>query len=217
MTEQLKEVPSMWFAGAILTIDQHKLTEAATSWELALAQGRQLPCESVLEEQWWANKLTAVQAVLTAMEAEREELVRPLIDDKRKVDAAYKTATAPAQAFKELAKSKLAEAEGRRLQAQEAARQLAANAAAVGDTAACTAALAAIPEDAEVKGRSTSTVWVPRVVDASLVPDIYKVVDEKALKAVAKAFAKKSEPPTIPGVVFEREVQVRVFTGKKKP
>lgn len=59
-----------------------------------------------------------------------------------------------------------------------------------------------------VEGVSAAKRWKARVIDASLVPDIYKIVNEKLLNEIATET--KSRHPMIPGVVFEQVTSIRL-------
>ena len=198
----------------IVAVDRTRLEAARTYWTDVLAAVKDLPCETPDQKQWWADQLTAAQGVLKSLDAEREELVRPLIDDKARIDGLYRAARQPAEQAKDLIKTKLAGFEERLALAQRAAQEAARLAAQAGDTEACTAALAAIPEAVQATGASTQWEWVPSVLDAALVPDTFKVVDESALKRYAKAYAKQDVIPAVPGVVFERKAKISARGGK---
>lgn len=53
-----------------------------------------------------------------------------------------------------------------------------------------------------VQGISTRTLWRARVIDAKLVPDEYKIVNDKMLQDIAKATKGKV---AVPGVEFYSE------------
>ena len=65
------------------------------------------------------------------------------------------------------------------------------------DRAASTVVVSAAPETPKVSGLSTRSVWKFEVVDASKVPDEYKVVDEKKVGGVVRALKGDAN---IPGV-----------------
>ena len=83
----------------------------------------------------------------------------------------------------------------------EEAEALEQQAAAVQEVAAPIACPAIIAPE-KPKGAAFKKVWKARVVDASLVPEQFKIVNEKALDAYAKSM---KEGAKLPGVVFYTE------------
>ena len=151
--------------------------------------------------------------VLQTIEADRELLVRPIIESKRTVDETFRKSSAFADRVKELCKTKIGAAREARLAAQQALRLQAAEAAARGDSTAVLAAVQAIPDEVVTKGAGGGWAWAPEVVDSSIVPEAYKTVDLKKLQAYAKAFASSDTIPEVRGVVFKRVS--RVIAGKR--
>jgi len=199
---------------SLVAVDKNKLASLAHRWTEALSILADLPCSSAAEEEWWVGRLDAAQMELKSIEAEREELVRPILRDKKLVDAAFKEATAPLEKAKDLIKQKLAARQETLRAAQVAVQEAARLAAVAGDHAACAQALAAIPETHSVDGAKTQWVWEPAVVDAAAVPREYLAVDEKKLAAYAKAFAKSESIPAVPGVSFRRAARMSAKGGK---
>ena len=192
----------------IVAIDRFKL---ATCTELVtglLEYGITLPCESAEHEAWWVAKLDVVHAMTKDLEADRELLVRPLLRDKRIVDEAFKAVTTPAEAVKDMIKSKLAGWQETLRLAQGAAQAAARDAAQAGDHEACAVALAAIPETASLAGAKTQWLWEATVTDNTIVPRQYLMVDERALAKYAKAFAASESIPPVEGVTFKRTARV---------
>lgn len=155
------------------------------------------------------------QGVLKSLEEERENLVRPLIDDKAKIDGVYRETRSPIEAFKAFCSEQEAKLELEAQAAQHAAREIARLAAASGDAEGCLAALAAVPEADKTAGSRTTMGWDFEIVDKEAVPEIYKTVDEKLIKASCKAFAKSEVPPNIPGIVFKRSAKVAPLGVRK--
>ena len=98
------------------------------------------------------------------------------------------------------------EAERKKLLAQAAAAERKAEAAAVKvEAKAEEAAQAVAPvvhvatEAPKVSGVKTVKTWKYRVIDAALVPDAYKIIDEKKLAGYARAMR---EGASVPGVHF---------------
>lgn len=153
---------------------------------------------------------------------------RPAMEFLAKVEAALKgSITAFDQEQRRLAAAAAAEARRqeeaerqRQAQEQAAAEALLAQAeqaAAAGDTAGAEAleaqAMAAQEVAAPIatpapvaiekpRGAAMRQIWKARVVDSALVPDQFKVINEKALDAYAKAMKQDAK---VPGVEFYAE------------
>ena len=190
----------------IVPIDMHHLTAVATKWTDAAAAVAELECATPEQEAWWAGLLAQTHTQIKSIEADREALVRPLLDDKRRVDAAFNVATAPVEAFKALCKSKLAGAQEARLALDTAHREVARLAAVNGDVAGCMLALEAIP--AAAPAVATQWTWVGTVTDPLTVGLAFMSVDEKKIRAYASAHAKSETIPPVPGIAFVRTAKI---------
>lgn len=168
------------------------------------------PCETTEAEQWFSAQRSNVGALLKGLEDERKKITAPLNTAKRAIDALFAPATGPLKECEAVCLEKLRGAQQRRLEAETAARRLAATAAQAGDAVAVIAAAAAIPEKVATEGSSAGWRWVAKVVDKAAVPEEFKVVDMDALCGVgAHAKATGSEPEAIPGVEWVKEATIR--------
>jgi hypothetical protein len=195
---------------AIDPVDYTKLAKVKADWTAAEGALKELPCEPTEEHMaWWKEKLSQVQDVVVALEAERQVLVRPLIDDKARLDKIFKEAAAAPERMKTLIKGKLAAAAEAALALQQAAHETARLAAQAGDHEAVALALESAPE---VGG---SFVWEIESVDVKVLPEEYWVVDYAKLEALAAESRKSEKPPAVPGVTFKRTARVSARRGKK--
>ncbi len=185
-------------------IDADQLTTTFDSWREALAAYSELPCETEADEEFWNEWLTSCQDTIKFYETERKEKVGPLNDEVSCVNKQYKDSLEPTQAFKVLAKAKIAGAHERRALAATAAKQAAQLAAHAGDSEAVYAALAALPDDVKGTGSSARFTWEPTVVDFAALPDVYKLPNVKELAAYGKAYSKHDFAPNIPGVAWKK-------------
>lgn len=192
----------------IEAIDKFKLSTFQKGMEETFAQLSELPCDTAEQETWWADKLSVVQTALTEFEADRQELVRPLIDNKKKVDEYFKDACVPANMVKDLIKRKLADAAEKRLALVADTVRQAQEAAAAGDHNASAEALARLPDAVKNKGAVTTWVWEIETIDETQVPDAYWCIDTYAINRAADAFKASEAPPAIPGVKFKRTARV---------
>lgn len=156
------------------------------------------------------------------------DVFRPAVEVLEKSESLLKSAILAFQQ-EERRKAQEAEAERRRLQAEEDARlrkeqedaqallKQADEAAAAGDitkaeeleeraqaiqTATVYVPVTPIAAPVKPKGAATKQVWKCRVVDPALVPAEYKVINEKALDAYAKAMKENAK---LPGCEFFAE------------
>jgi hypothetical protein len=180
---------------AIDPVDYTKLAKVKADWTAAEGALKELPCEPTEEHMaWW--------------KAERQVLVRPLIDDKARLDKIFKEAAAAPERTKTLIKGKLAAAAEAALALQQAAHETARLAAQAGDHEAVALALESAPE---VGG---SFVWEIESVDVKVLPEEYWVVDYAKLEALAAESRKSEKPPAVPGVTFKRTARVSARRGK---
>jgi hypothetical protein len=198
----------------VLAVDRTALvlTQARLEEFLADLKARTFAPE---DAQTLGDFLEWVQAELKGLEAEREALVRPLIDDKARIDGYYRTARAPGEALKALLEGAIGKLQLEAAQAREAALMAAQEASAAGDHTAVLAHVEAATTELTVAGTRTTPGWDYEVLDFAALPDAYKQVNTKLIDAACKAFAKRADPPTIPGVKFTKKVTVAP-TGRRK-
>ena len=200
---------------SIIAVDIAGLAVIAGQWTEMLAAAQQLPCDTADQRAWWAEWLDKAHHAGKALEEERQELVRPLIDDKARVDAVFKAASAPALQMKDLAKSKIAAYE-EAFQARQTALLLAARTAvAAGDTDAAQTALGALGEVSETNGASVAWEWVPTIVNALEVPREWCEPSVGLFKQHCKQHAKSDVIPPVPGIKFERRAVISKRGGTK--
>lgn len=168
------------------------------------------PCETTEAEQWFSAQRSNIGALLKGLEDERKKITAPLNTAKRAIDALFAPATTPLKECEAVCLEKLRGAQQRRLEAETAARQLAATAAQAGDAVAVIAAAAAIPEKVATEGSSAGWRWVAKVVDKAAVPEEFKVVDTDRLeKGAAACKASGEEPVPLAGVEWVKEATIR--------
>jgi hypothetical protein len=196
-------------------INRHRLATVQRHFESELAQVRDLPCDTPEQEQWWGDLGTRAQAAIKELEEERVLTTKPINEDLRRINGEYRTAAALAEAVKALVKLKLEDAANARLAAQEATRALAASAAAAGDSAGCSEALAAIPDDVRSAGVRTPFVWSWLLWDITKVPSTYVQPDDKALNRLCRATPTDGDPPSVPGIAFKKVARAAMNGSRK--
>ena len=193
---------------SIVAIDYTTLKGLAKTWAETLVEMADLPCDTYEQEAWWAALLGKAQTELKSVLSEREALVRPLLRDKRLVDEAFKEATVPVEAVKDLCKAKLAALQTSRLALKSATLDAAQQAAASGNVEGCMAAIESVTEDRTVEGAATRWMWTQEIVDASLVPREFLTVDHRAIQAYAKLYGRMETIDPIPGIEFTRTARI---------
>lgn len=205
---------------ATVAIDRNKLAQFGSDWADTLAafkaQVTSLDTPDAL--QWAADRLTQVATALKDLEEERMLMKRPLLDDGRVIDAAYKETRKPAEDVDELLRRLMKEAANRRHAAEKAALAQAATLAAAGDGEACQAALAAVPEAVKTNGASATMAWEFRIVNAAAIPRSHMTPDIDLLDGACKLATKRGlAPEPVAGVEFYQDAVVRrVGRGAKK-
>lgn len=201
--------PSITALGtSILAVNLNALANKQETANQALARLESAPCETPEQEQFFSSLLGMVQRELKELEEERKELTRPLLEAKAEVDQQYKPAFTAWDAVKDLVKRKLSDAQTKRLQAAQAARKEAEDAAVMGDREGVLAAMAKIPETSKPEGVSVQFEWVPYIVDANEIPREFLEVSLTAVKNYCRAHAKQEEIAPIPGLRFEKKAKV---------
>lgn len=176
-----------------------------------------------------AEILKAIKAALNSTEEQRKEITQPLDASKKRVMDLFRPFTDSLAAAERKLKQRLvswkneqdriAREEARK--ADEKARKdreklekQAADAEAAGrteradalrDRAVSIVAAVPITEAPRVSGISTRKIYKFRIVDASKVPDQYKVIDEKRIGAVVRALKTDAN---IPGVEVYEETSL---------
>jgi hypothetical protein len=201
---------------AIEPINKHELRLIREQWQLALEDFQKLACDDSTEPSW-SEWLAHVQVAINELEGDRTELTKPLNAQLKKVNDIFRETKAPLEAFKALAKAKLAELALERDNAARRLREAAALAAQAGDTAAVSEALGELVEaPTATAGVRTSYSWEPIVVDANLVPREYLVVDVDALREIGKINAQDDYVEPIPGIQWRRVVKTSPVGRRSK-
>lgn len=165
------------------------------------------PCTNAAQETWFSEQLSAVRGLIKGLEDERTSVTKPMLEAKRHVDELFAPATAPLKRCEVVIRGKLADVARMRFQADADARRLAADAAAQGDHLGAMAALAEAPDAIRTLGSSARATWIAAVRDFRLVPDEFKVINDRALAQAAKG--SDGEPAPIPGIEWVLDATVR--------
>lgn len=201
-TEQLTR------SDTILAVDKTKLQYAKDAALHVLAKLQATPCVTVEDEQTRSDYGNRAHVIVQDLEAEREIHVRPLIDDKSTIDGLYKEARTPWETVKLQCKKDIAASQEARKKAQDAARQLAAEAARAGDTQACVVALSQVQENSKPQGAGVTWEWVATETDVSKMDPHLLLPDMAALKRICALAKNQEHPPAARGVTFERRAKV---------
>jgi hypothetical protein len=198
---------------SVLAVDMTKLEESKSKGAMvlqALTQQTAGVTFPLLPEhaQAFADYHARAHIIVQDSEAERETLVRPLLDDKQRIDKMYKESRTPWEGVKALCARMIAGDQNHRIAAEAEARRLASEAASRDDVVATTAALAAIPEASKPAGVTVGSEWHAFILDTRLLPRDWLVIDEAKVKAHCKAHAKSEIIPDVPGLRFERRAKV---------
>jgi hypothetical protein len=201
--DELRDKLGMGSELAILAVDKSKLSRSETSGTEALSRLQQAPCETDEQEALFADFMKRAHHIVADLEAERETAVRPLIDDKAKIDSLYKAARLPWEGIKMLCKGKIADRQQVKKRLEDELRAEAVQAALQGDC------IAPLVEQAPPPA-SVSWEWVVKSFRKGEMPLEYLVPDLDALRLVCRRHKHSEKPPVIQGVVFERSAKVRV-------
>jgi hypothetical protein len=199
----------------ILPVNVHALVAKTSSWREALTDAEGLACAEADQAQWWSDRLGEAQAAYNAIELERTDLTKPILDEKRRIDGLYVDVKKAIEAFKALAQRKIGAYKAACAAIAAEATRAAQAAAEEGDHDRVYAELALATAEPAITGVAEITEWVHDVVDSSLIPREYLTINEDQVKALCKAHAKLDHIPAVPGLVFKRVTRVRT-TGRKK-
>ncbi len=141
-----------------------------------------------------------VQGQLTKLEKKRKEIVQPLLEGQREINALFKMASEPGAKVKQLVKTALGEYT-KRLQAEKLAQLQAGNHQEA----------LAVPEVVQPAGTYTKATWKYRVVDEALVPRKFLMLDTTAINAVVQ---RDKDQTNIPGIDSYLDEQV-ILNGER--
>jgi hypothetical protein len=195
---------------SILAVDQTKLQQSETAGNTALARLRDAHCDTEEQERAFADFMNRAHTIVKDLEAEREVMVRPLLDGKSEIDKLYKAARTPWENVKALCKLKIARVQTMRRKLEDDARALALAAAQADDTDKLEAAVNALVAPTQAPGASITWEWTVKNIRKGEMPLEYLVPDMDAIKAVCRMHKHSERPPVIQGVTFERTANVGV-------
>lgn len=201
--------------GTVDPIDKSALATRKKECDECVVEWTERPCVSLADEKWWAQVLVHAHDVGKEIEEDKERLKRPILDDGKRIDAAFKSAQSSVKSLKDLAQKKLAGPAQARFEAEAEAHRLAQAAGVLGDAVAAHEALAAAPQHTKVEGASVRRRWGFNVVDEKLVPRAYLQVDGSAITQFMKDAVSAEQTPVMLGVEFYQETVVQP-TGKRK-
>lgn len=148
--------------------------------------------------------LTEIKRRSKALETARKEITAPMLDAKKKVDDLFRTPLDLLTRCEGVLKAKV-QAYMRQREA-EVLKQISDPAAADAAALVPAAAMATLPTN-----MSERRVWTFEVVDASLVPRDFLLVDSEKVREAIKALG--GENVVIPGIRIFQEKQLSVRTG----
>lgn len=149
-----------------------------------------------------------VSTKIKAVEAERKEITKPLLESKRNLDKFFKKITNPLEDINKHLRKELVKYEKEKEAARQLAQAEARKAALLGAPAEEIKDLIteSVKPSVKVSGVSVRNVWKARVLDFSQLPDEFKMVDEQALKRYAK---ENQDQKQVPGVQFYLDKAIR--------
>jgi hypothetical protein len=186
---------------AALVLRLEKLTKG-----LQMAQA--LPLDTPQQRERAVSIINQARADSKALDKDRKELVDPLNQVVKKINARHKEVMEVYDAIADAIESRL----GQWKLAAEAARNAALKAIAEAPAAAAPEAYVAAHESLALPSNAgaESVVWNYRVVDEKRLPDycFKRVIDHDAIAAICKTAAKAGTTPQIPGCEFQKEIRV---------
>ena len=154
----------------------------------------------------WLQDLKAKQREL---EDNRKEIIKPLNEVKKLVDALFDRPLSKLKAAEQMLKAALIGYQERAAKREQAALEQAVVASNAGDSKTAVALIAqASAQQATASGISTREVYKFEIVDASLLPRDLLIPDEKAIGALVRAKKGQIEIPGVK-VVIEKSMTVR--------
>lgn len=175
-----------------------------------LAEIKAWPCATRDDEIVLVGVLDEVQMRITTIEKMRKEIVAPLAESKKKIDALFKRLASPYEDAKASVKGKLAAAEDARRAEMRRLQLAAEEAAKAGDLQTAHAIKASAAEVLSNQGdASYSYKWTCEVEDLSKVPLAFLAVDEAKVKAYLEQYKKSEHAEPVPGLRFTRVASVR--------
>lgn len=192
----------------ILPIDRTQLELRKAEAATALSALHTVPCATPEQEAQFRQVMDYAHKIVKELDAEYTQLLAPVKQAYKQTEselkAEFKAPTDAFEAVKALCKEKIGAFHTEQRRLADAAKEAALLAAEAGETAACAAALAAVP--VETHG---SFVWEAHIIDQFQVPREWLEVSTGLVKAHCKAHAKSDYIPPVPGLAFKRVAVVR--------
>lgn len=192
-------MPSKKPANASETLEAIKKDQS-----VIVSKGQQIAIVTKEQYEEAANFLVDVKGRINRIEAKRKEYVQPLNDQVKLINADFKAAMKPYQDIEDQVKKRMVvfveserKAAAEKLKQEEEARRLEAARMAEEEGISTRKALAqidkpvaeAVPTAVKTDSRTVKTRQITKfaIVDASKVPDEYKVVDETLVRKAVNA------------------------------
>ena len=191
-------------SNTILPIDHSSLSRQREDADAALARLQTLPCSTQDEAEFFESILSKAHEKGKLLEAERQELTKPLQAQTKEIQDAFRTVERAYESLKALAKAKVSTYRTDLALAAEASRNLAIVAAQAGDIAACAVALSQVPEDVP-----TAFTWECGIVNQFDVPREFLEVSTSAIKQYLAKHKNSDTIPSVPGLNFSKKYTVR--------
>lgn len=155
--------------------------------------------------------LTDVVQRKDAVVAMRKQATVPLYQVVRTIEGWFKPVVSALESSERTLKERMGAWRLQIAERERAAREAAAVAAESGDAGAMVTALnaATSAQMAPAAGRATTRfVWAVKRIAEDLLPDEWWTPDVARIEALAKETPGDSDPPVVPGVVFERRAVI---------
>lgn len=208
-----------------------ELTIVLSTAEMVATQGRAIEVKSEDDLLTAINFLGRIASAKKAIEERRTAMVKPLNDEVKSINGSFKPATDLLAEVDGLIRGKVNEwkraesiriAEQKRQEAEAEAARLAiikAGGEATDEQAQALAFRPDVPDDpikrVHTEGGSAQfrKVWKFEVIDKALVPEYFKCIDEKAIRAFLTLSTTTKTTPQAPGIRFYQEEQLAVSGG----
>lgn len=201
--------PNLTPVGAVPSLldDQRpRLAQATHESAQALAIARDAQVRSPEALEWAGGSTKYAKDMIDYLDAEREKLTRPLLDQKNKVDEVFMPAIKNWREVERDLKSKIGQYHGAQRAEQERVMRESAQVYQQGGIP-----VAPVPVVVSTDGVGVREAWSFEIVNPVLVPrELCSPDPEKIELRRAVVMSTSNEPPSIPGIKFYRTTQVRV-------
>lgn len=212
MTDQTTALTSILVSPEVQAETRGEHTQAQET----LAALRAWPCETPADESALAEILQAIKGKWKVLEDKRTTVTKPLNAAKRAVDALFKPALDALADAETIIKTKLAEAQSRRLEANARAMEAAKAAGMAGNSQGAGQALAALDLTKAPAGTHYRYTWDFTVEDLDQVPREWLSVDHSKVRIYLRQFQNSEvipDPARVPGLRFFRDATVVSRSG----